>query len=204
MRRRDFLRGLALAGGAPFVLGRGLRAAPPPRRQLGVALVGLGRLSEGQLGPALQRTQHCRLAGIVTGTPAKAARWQARYGIPARSVYDYATMARMADDPAIDIVYVVTPNALHMEHTIAAARAGKHVLCEKPMEVSVERCERMIAACREARRQLAIAYRYLIAIRSGYAPRMLVGMESRRATLIVRKAAPAITRTAMRKAKADS
>jgi predicted dehydrogenase len=65
----------------------------------------------------------------------------------------------MADNHDIDIVYVVTPNALHAEHTIKAARAGKHVFCEKPMEVSVERCEAMIAACRSAKRQLAVAYR---------------------------------------------
>ena len=46
-------------------------------------------------------------------------------------------MEQMADNPDIDVVYVVTPNALHAEHTIKAAKAGKHVLCEKPMEVSV-------------------------------------------------------------------
>ncbi len=127
--------------------------------KLGVALVGLGALSTNQIAPALQKTAHCRLAGIVTGTPAKAARWQAQYGIPARSTYSYETMLQMADNPDIDIVYVVTPNALHGEHTIKAARAGKHVLCEKPMEVSTERCEAMIAACNAAKRRLAVAYR---------------------------------------------
>jgi predicted dehydrogenase len=130
-----------------------------PQPKLGVALVGLGTLSTNQIAPALQRTEHCRLAGIVTGTPSKAARWQSQYGIPDRSVYRYETMARLAENPDIDIVYVVTPNALHGDHTIAAARAGKHVLCEKPMEVSTERCEAMIAACQAAGRQLAIAYR---------------------------------------------
>lgn len=128
-------------------------------KSLGVALVGLGSLSTHQLAPALRKTTRCHLAGIVTGTPAKAAEWQARHGIPDRSVYDYGTMARMADDPDIDIVYVVTPNALHAEHAIAAARAGKHVLCEKPMEVSAERCEAMIAACRQAGVRLAVGYR---------------------------------------------
>jgi len=153
--RRDFVRTAALATGASL-----LRVPPAqPARPLGVALVGLGSLSTNQIAPALAKTKYCRLAGIVTGTPAKAAAWKARYGIPDRSVYDYATMGRMADDRTIDIVYVVTPNALHAEHTIAAARAGKHVLCEKPMEVSVAQCDAMIAACRAAGRQLAIGYR---------------------------------------------
>ena len=126
---------------------------------LGVALVGLGSLSTHQLAPALRKTTRCHLAGIVTGTPAKAARWKAEHGLPDRGIYDYATMERMADDPSIDIVYVVTPNALHAEHAIKAARAGKHVLCEKPMDISVERCEAMIEACRAADRRLAIGYR---------------------------------------------
>ena len=126
---------------------------------LGVALVGLGSLSTSQIAPALQKTRHCKLAGIVTGTPAKAAQWQAKYGLPNRSVYDYASMDRMADNPDIDIVYVVTPNAMHGEHSIKAARAGKHVFCEKPMEVTTARCQEMISACKSAARQLGIAYR---------------------------------------------
>jgi predicted dehydrogenase len=68
-------------------------------------------------------------------------------------------MHRLADNADIDVVYVVTPNALHADHTIAAAKAGKHVFCEKPMEVSVERCQQMIDACKAAGRRLDIAYR---------------------------------------------
>jgi predicted dehydrogenase len=157
--RREFLRRALAAAGLPF-LGGALRPLPQRVAQpLGVALAGLGSLSTNQIAPALQRTTNCRLAAIVTGSPEKAARWRQQYGIPARSVYGYDTMGRMADNPDIDIVYVVTPNALHAEHTIAAARAGKHVLCEKPMEVSTARCQAMIEACRSAGRQLAIAYR---------------------------------------------
>lgn len=128
-------------------------------RMLGVALCGLGSLSEHQIAPALEKTRHCRLAGLVSGTPATAARFQARYGVPDHSVYGYGDMQRMADNPDIDIVYVVTPSALHADHAIAAARAGKHVFCEKPLEVSVERCQAMIDASREAGRLLGTAYR---------------------------------------------
>lgn len=128
-------------------------------RTLGVALCGLGSLAEHQLAPALAKTRHCRLAGLVSGSPDKRARLQALYALPGRSLYGYDDMHRMADDPAIDIVYVATPNALHAEHAIRAAAAGKHVFCEKPLEVSVARCQQMIDACRAAGRQLGTAYR---------------------------------------------
>ncbi len=68
-------------------------------------------------------------------------------------------MAKMADNPDIDIVYVVTPNGLHAEHVIKAAKAGKHVISEKPMANTVADCDRMIAACRAAKRSLSIGYR---------------------------------------------
>jgi predicted dehydrogenase len=61
-------------------------------------------------------------------------------------------------DPDVDAVYVATPVHLHAEQTIAAAEAGKHVLCEKPMAMDVSQCDRMIAACRQARVRLGIAY----------------------------------------------
>jgi len=157
--RRDFTKVLLAATTGALWSGRPQGAPLPQNRRLGFALVGLGSLSTNQIAPALERTQFCRLAGIVTGTPAKAETWMARYGLPAEAVYSYQTIERMAANPAIDVAYVVTPNALHAEHTIAAARAGKHVLCEKPMEVSVEKCETMIAECARAGRQLAIGYR---------------------------------------------
>ena len=159
--RRHFIKTSALAAAsAPFwgALLPGVRGADPGRK-LGYALVGLGNLSTNQLAPALQKTKHCRLAAIVTGTPAKAEKWKAKYNLPDKSIYSYETMERMADNPDIDVVYVVTPNALHAEHTIKAAKAGKHVLCEKPMEVSTEKCQTMISECKKAGKQLAIAYR---------------------------------------------
>jgi predicted dehydrogenase len=156
LSRRDFLKTSALAfAGLPLL---GARAAEP-KRKIGFALCGLGSLSTHQIAPALQETEFCRLAGIVTGTPAKAARWKAQYDIPEHCIYNYDTMAQLADNPDIDVVYVVTPNALHAESTLTAAKAGKHVLCEKPMEISVERCQQMIDACRDAKRLLAIGYR---------------------------------------------
>lgn len=159
--RREFIvHSAAAIAASPFISTRVTRAlAAASKPTLGIALCGLGSLSTYQLAPALQKTQHCRLAGIITGTPPKAASWRARYGIPDRNIYDYETMHRIADNPDIDVVYVVTPNGLHLDNALVAARAGKHVLCEKPMEISVERCRQMIDAVKAAGRMLAIGYR---------------------------------------------
>ncbi len=72
---------------------------------------------------------------------------------------DYASFDRLADLPAVQVVYIVLPNSMHAEYTVRAARAGKHVLCEKPMANSVAECRQMIDACRAAERKLMIAYR---------------------------------------------
>jgi predicted dehydrogenase len=155
LSRREFIQKTSLATGAAL-LAPHLRAAD---QKLGVALVGLGNYSTRQLAPALQLCTHCRLAGIVTGTPAKAEKWRQEYGIPAANCYDYQTFDRIADNPDIDIVYVVLPNAMHAEFSIRAAKAGKHVVCEKPMAMNVPECEAMIAACAAANVKLSVGYR---------------------------------------------
>lgn len=127
--------------------------------KLGIALVGLGGYAGGQLAPALQQTEHCFLAAIVTGTPSKAETWKKKYNIPASHVYSYQNFDQIKNNPDIDIVYVVLPNSMHAEYTIRAAKAGKHVICEKPMAITVEDCNKMIAACRDAGKQLSIGYR---------------------------------------------
>src|SRR5690606_12232494 len=127
--------------------------------KLGVALVGLGKYSTEQLAPALLETEYCRLAGIVTGTPEKTKQWVEKYSLDENGVYDYQNFDSIANNPDIDIVYVVLPNALHAEFVIRAAQAGKHVICEKPMGLSVEECEDMIRACQDADRLLSIGYR---------------------------------------------
>jgi predicted dehydrogenase len=128
-------------------------------RKIGFAICGLGGLSEHSIAPAFANSKYCRLTGLITGSPEKTGPWRAKYNIPERSVYSYETMHRMADNPDIDAVWIVTPNALHADHTIACAKAGKHVICEKPLEVSVERCQQMIDVCKAEKRVLATAYR---------------------------------------------
>ncbi|MCB2377527.1 Gfo/Idh/MocA family oxidoreductase [Hymenobacter sp. BT635] len=173
--RREFIRTLSLGLGAGLAahsaLGQPLswleelsygpasHEALQAGRQLGVALVGLGKYSNGQLAPALQQTKLCKLAGIVTGTPSKASQWKRQYNIPDKNVYDYQTFDRIADNPDIDIIYVVLPVGMHAEYVERAARAGKHVICEKPMAPTAEDCRRMIAAMQKAGKKFSIGYR---------------------------------------------
>src|SRR5437868_10209966 len=127
--------------------------------KLGVALVGLGYYSTDLLAPALQQTKNCYLAGIVTGTPAKAETWKKKYNIPDKNIYNYQTFDQIANNPDIDVVYVVLPPSMHAEYVVRAANAGKHVFCEKPMAVTAQECNRMIEACQKNKRSLAIGYR---------------------------------------------
>ena len=159
-RRRVVAGTAAAAVLAPFISTTSTRArAQASQKKVGFAICGLGGLSENTIAPAFAHSKHCRLTGLITGSPEKTQAWRSKYNIPERSVYSYDTMARMTDNPDIDAVWVVTPNALHADHTIAAAKAGKHVICEKPLEVSVERCQQMIDACKAEKRLLATAYR---------------------------------------------
>ena len=130
-----------------------------PKETLGIALVGLGYYATDLLAPALQETKHCQLTGIVTGTPEKEKIWQEKYGIKPENTYNYDTFDDIATNDAIDIVYVVLPNSMHAEYVIRAAKAGKHVICEKPMASSVEECRAMIKACEDNKRRLSIGYR---------------------------------------------
>src|SRR4051812_40612478 len=125
--RRQFLQQSSLAVALALTPHWSRGAESPPGKKLGVALVGLGGYSTRQLGPALQETKFCRLAGVVTGSRAKGEQWARDYGFSPNSIYSYDSMPRLAEDAAVDVVYVVTPNGLHAEHAIAAAKAGKHV-----------------------------------------------------------------------------
>lgn len=130
-----------------------------PRSKLGVALLGLGDYSLEWLGPALRETKRCFLSGVITGHTQKAKQWASAYDLNRRNLYNYEDFDLIANNEDIDIVYVVTPPALHAEFVIRAANAGKHVICEKPMATTVLDCDRMIEACEAARVRLSIGYR---------------------------------------------
>lgn len=160
--RKDFIKktGLVLAS-APILSSIGFPniILPKKKEKLGVALVGLGSYSNGQLAPGLQLTKHCELRGIVTGTPSKIPTWQERYQIPDANVYNYQTMHEIANNDDIDIVYIVLPTGLHAKYSIVGAEAGKHVWCEKPMAKTVRECQSIIEAATKNKVQLTIGYR---------------------------------------------
>jgi predicted dehydrogenase len=100
-----------------------------------------------------------RVAALVSGEPEKARVVAAQYGVPEKNLYDYGNFDTLRNNPDVDIVYIVLPNALHAEFTVRGAQAGKHVLCEKPMATSVADAQRMVDACAQAGKRLMIAYR---------------------------------------------
>lgn len=154
--RRGFLGTMAAVGSSGLI-------APAwsakPQRKIGVALVGLGDYSSNQLAPGLQLTQHCELRGIVTGSPEKIPQWQKKYGIKDANVYNYDNMSDVANNPDIDVLYIVLPPFLHKKYSVMAANAGKHVWCEKPMAMTVDECQQIIDACNKNKVKLSIGYR---------------------------------------------
>ncbi|HOX82824.1 MAG TPA: Gfo/Idh/MocA family oxidoreductase [Chryseolinea sp.] len=132
---------------------------PQQKKKLGVALVGLGYYSTDLLAPALQLTTQCYLAGIVTGTPSKAEQWKKQHNIPDKNIYNYQNFDSLANNPDIDVIYIVLPPSMHAEYSIRAAKAGKHVWCEKPMAMTVAECQSMIDACNQNKVKLSIGYR---------------------------------------------
>lgn len=131
----------------------------PPNERVGYAVVGLGRLTVGRLLPALAKCKYSRLVALVSGDRGKAQKLAHQHGLNDQAIYSYQDFDRIADNPDVQVVYIVLPNSMHAEFTVRAARAGKHVLCEKPMANSVAECQQMINACRRANRKLMIAYR---------------------------------------------
>ncbi len=158
--RRDFVKTSILAAAStafsPNVL---LAATRPKKDKLGVALVGLGYYSTDLIAPALQNTKHCELKGIVTGSPDKIDVWKEKYGIVDKNIYNYQNYDQIANNPDIDVIYVILPPSMHREYTVRGANAGKQMWCEKPMAPSVADCEAMIKACSDNKVKLAIGYR---------------------------------------------
>jgi len=134
-------------------------APMPPGERVGFAIMGLGRLSLEEILPAFAECKRSRAVALVSGSPDKARTVAAQYGIPPGSVYGYDEVARLADNPDVRAVYVVTPNGRHRDDVLAVAAAGKHVLLEKPMANTPDEAREMVAACAKAEVKLMIAYR---------------------------------------------
>lgn len=165
MKRRDFLATTIAAANTlwlPFSCqSKTSTTTSKGKDQIGVALLGLGSYSTYNLAPALQMTKYCKLTGIITGSPEKIPTWKKKYNIPDSNIYSYDNMHEVANNDDIDVVYVVTPTGTHARFAIAAANAGKHVWCEKPMAMNVKECQSIIDACNKNKVQLTIGYRML-------------------------------------------
>jgi predicted dehydrogenase len=166
LSRRSFLQNVGIATGATAIaatLPSFIKPAVAGKenydgKKLNIALCGLGRYAE-YLASGLESSVYCKLTGLVTGTPAKADSWGKKYNIPAANIYNYQNFDHIFNNKDIDLVYIVLPNAMHKEYVLRAAKAGKHIIVEKPMALNEQDCIEMTAACKKAGVQLAIGYR---------------------------------------------
>ena len=163
--RRDFLQKItASALAVPFLNNwRPEEQVPDPRRSkdgpmLRVAIMGLGSYGT-RVAEAMQSCTKAKLVGVVSGTPSKIKDWQQKYKIPEKNCYNYETFDQLKNNPDIDAVYVITPNALHHDQVIRVARAGKHAICEKPMAINAKEGQEMVDACKKANVSLLVGYR---------------------------------------------
>jgi len=125
---------------------------------LRVAIMGLGSYGT-RVAEAMKDCKKAKLVGVISGTPAKIEDWQKKYKIPAKNCYNYENFDNIKDNRDIDAVYVITPNALHKDQSIRVAKAGKHVICEKPMAVDAKEGMEMVEACKKANVKLLVGYR---------------------------------------------
>ena len=137
---------------------KNINAKPYDGPLLRVAIMGLGSYGT-RVAEAMQSCTKAKFVGVISGTPSKITAWQAKYNIPEKNCYNYENFDNIKDNPDIDAVYVITPNALHKDGAIRVAKAGKHVICEKPMSVNAKEGEQMIAACKKANVKLLVGYR---------------------------------------------
>ena len=148
--RRQMLTNTVIAASA-MALAPHVRGGEEANKRIGFCVVGIGSLAKNQIIPALEKTQNAKLVALVSGHAAeKTPPIVAKFNLNPKSVYTYDNYDSIKDNPEIDVVYVVLPNSMHAEYTIRALKAGKHVLCEKPMATSVEECQQMIDAARAA------------------------------------------------------
>ncbi|HWJ92600.1 MAG TPA: Gfo/Idh/MocA family oxidoreductase [Flavisolibacter sp.] len=131
---------------------------PHEERTLRVAIMGLGSYGN-RVAEAMQSCKRAKITGVVSGTPSKVKDWQSKYDLPDKNCYNYENFDQVKNNPDIDAIYVITPNALHHDQVIRVARAGKHVICEKPMAINAKEGQEMVDACKKANVKLLVGYR---------------------------------------------
>jgi len=126
-------------------------------KPVGYAVVGLGGIAQQAVLPAFENAKNALLIAVVSGDEEKAARLGKQFH--AHSHYGYGEFAECLKNPEVEAVYITTPPGEHEKYTVPAARAKKHVLCEKPLATTVDACRRMVRACRDNEVFLMTAYR---------------------------------------------
>lgn len=125
--------------------------------RLRVGLIGPGSVADRFLIPALNTLPNAVFWSVVSRDKSRAEDFARRHGAKSPTPA-HTTIADLLADKELDAVIIATPDGLHAEHAIAAARAGKHVFVEKPMATSVAACQQMIAECKKAGVALAVGY----------------------------------------------
>jgi predicted dehydrogenase len=158
--RRDFLQKItASAVLVPLFSNCGSAAVKDYKGAvLRVAIMGLGSYGT-RVAEAMQSCKKAKLVGAISGTPSKIKDWQGKYNIPEKNCYNYENFDNIKNNPDIDAVYVITPNALHHDHVIRVAKAGKHVISEKPMSINATQGQEMVDTCKQANVKLLVGYR---------------------------------------------
>lgn len=163
--RRDFLQQVtASAFALPMIPSSYAReiedfySKPYQGPVLRVAIMGLGSYGT-RVADAMKDCKRAKLTGVISGTPSKIKDWQKKYNIPEKNCYNYENFDAIKNNPDIDAVYIITPNALHKDQAIRVAKAGKHVICEKPMALNADEGEQMVAAAKKANVKLLVGYR---------------------------------------------
>jgi glucose-fructose oxidoreductase len=126
------------------------------KRKVGYAVIGLGHICQSEVLPAFKHARNAKLVAIVSADAEKRHKLSKRYRCDA---YGYDDLELCLDRPDVDAVYVCEPNDKHANFAVRCARAGVHVLCEKPLALTEEECRRMIDAAEETGVRLMTAYR---------------------------------------------
>ncbi len=130
---------------------------------VGWGIIGTGWAATSLVGPSIRADPESQIKAVLSRDPERARKWASEFGAAAA----YSDLADLLHDPAVDIVYIATPNALHASQVMAAVKAGKHVLCDKPLATSLDDAKEAVAAAREAGVLLGINFqaRHYAAIR---------------------------------------
>jgi predicted dehydrogenase len=162
--RRNFLQKISAATLAYPIVSqtaaafRSVETKPYDGPLLRVAIMGLGSYGT-RVAEAMQSCTMAKLVGVISGTPSKIKTWQAKYNIPEKNCYNYENFDAINNNVDIDAVYVITPNGLHHDEVVRVAKAGKHVICEKPMALNAAQGQQMVDACKAANVKLLVGYR---------------------------------------------